>query len=384
MKRDSADQMKAGGRRPLKVLLLLAAGACLIVLLAKSCSGPGVDESGPESSAETISGAAGGSEDILSGQEGTEELTESAAGTDSVSSGAEVLPPGAESGAEGIPGGEESGAESMPGAAESAEEIPRGDEITSELVVFNRTWPYASYSKINSGIIRLYRAAAPAKGKVVCVNAGHGTSGGASVKTQCHPDGTPKVTGGSTGAGETEATAVAVGTTLLDGTPEADVTLSLALLVRDRLLADGYDVLMIRETNDVQLDNIARTVLANQMADCHIALHYDSTENDKGAYYMSVPNIDSYRAMEPVASHYEEHGRLGESLIAGLREKGARIFEGGPVAQDLTQTSYSTVPSIDLEVGDRGSQHTPEVQGVIADGVVRGVEIFFGQGDGNS
>lgn len=40
------------------------------------------------------------------------------------------------------------------------------------------------------------------------MNAGHGTSGGASVKTQCHPDGSPKTTGGSTAQGATYATAV--------------------------------------------------------------------------------------------------------------------------------------------------------------------------------
>lgn len=36
------------------------------------------------------------------------------------------------------------------------------------------------------------------KNKTVCVNAGHGTKGGESVKTLCHPDGSSKVTGGST------------------------------------------------------------------------------------------------------------------------------------------------------------------------------------------
>ena len=43
-------------------------------------------------------------------------------------------------------------------------------------------------------------------------------------------------------------------------------------------------MLMIRESSDVQLDNVARTVLANNRADCHIALHWDSTSSDKGAF----------------------------------------------------------------------------------------------------
>ena len=65
-------------------------------------------------------------------------------------------------------------------------------------------------------------------------------------------------------------------------------------------------MLMIRDGSDVQLDNVARTVMANNKADCHIALHWDSTKTDKGAFYMSVPNNAAYRAMEPVASHWEE------------------------------------------------------------------------------
>ena len=88
----------------------------------------------------------------------------------------------------------------------------------------------------------------------------------------------------------------------LDGTPEAKVTLAMAKTFKKALLAEGYDVLMIRDTDDVQLDNIARTVIANNMADCHIAIHWDSSTNDKGAFYMSVPDIASYKNMEPVKS----------------------------------------------------------------------------------
>ena len=93
----------------------------------------------------------------------------------------------------------------------------------------------------------------------------------------------------------------------------------MAKKLKDKLLAEGYDVLMIRETDDVQLDNIARTVIANNMADCHIALHWDSTTSNKGAFYMSVPNVESYRNMEPVKSNWQKHHALGDSLIAGLK-----------------------------------------------------------------
>ena len=46
----------------------------------------------------------------------------------------------------------------------------------------------------------MYKASENRNGIVVGVNAGHGTSGGSSVKTLCHPDGSAKTTGGSTAA----------------------------------------------------------------------------------------------------------------------------------------------------------------------------------------
>lgn len=145
-------------------------------------------------------------------------------------------------------------------------------------ITLDSTWEYADHSKINTGAAVLYRAPEESgpKGIVIGVNAGHGTEGGAKVKTLCHPDGSAKVTGGSTAAGATEAAAVSGGMTFQDGTPEQEVTLRMAQILRDKLLSSGYDVLMLRDSEDVQLDNVARTVICNNVADCHIALHWDS------------------------------------------------------------------------------------------------------------
>lgn len=245
-------------------------------------------------------------------------------------------------------------------------------------VSLDPNWDYAEFAKITSGTAVLYQSqTAERKNLTICVNAGHGTKGGASVKTQCHPDGSPKVTGGTTGAGAVTAAAVSGGMTFDDGTPESSVTLSMALILKDKLLAKGYDVLMIRETEDVQLDNIARTLIANNASDCHIALHWDSTSSNKGAFYMSVPNNAAYRNMEPVKSNWQKHNALGESLVAGLKEKGVKIFSGGSMEMDLTQTSYSTVPSVDIELGDKASDHSQAALKQLADGLAAGIDQYF-------
>lgn len=267
-------------------------------------------------------------------------------------------------------------------------EVPKEPETTAAAanvsadgqVTLNSSWKYADYAKIKSGAAVLYRTtASEKKNKVIAVNAGHGTKGGTSVKTQCHPDGTPKVTGGTTGAGATSAVAVSTGMTFSDGTPESKVTLAMAKVFKDKLLAAGYDVLMIRDGDDVQLDNIARSVIANNAADCHIALHWDGDglNYDKGCFYISVP--DGLKSMEPVASHWSEHNALGSALVEGLRAQGAKIHGGGSMSIDLTQTSYSTIPSVDMELGNACSDHSDSVLDLLGNGLVQGVNSYFGQ-----
>ena len=241
----------------------------------------------------------------------------------------------------------------------------------------NLNWKYAGNSKINTGKAVLYTSdVKEPKHITIAVNAGHGTKGGEKQRTLCHPDGTRKLTGGTNAAGVTTASAVSSGMTFQDGTREATVTLQMAHILGKKLLAEGYDVLMIRSEEDVQLDNVARTVLANNKADAHIALHWDATEKDKGAFFMSVP--DALKRMEPVASHWESHEKLGESLISGLKGKGVKIFSKGSMDMDLTQTSYSTVPSVDIELGDKISDHSEKQLNLLGDALVDGVNKYYG------
>ena len=265
-------------------------------------------------------------------------------------------------------------------AADNSEPADDASVINYEdgqLISLDDTWQYADHSAIHSGAAVLYRAADNRKDIIIGVNAGHGTSGGSSVKTLCHPDGSAKTTGGSTGAGATRAAAVSGGMTFQDGTPEKSVTLRMAQIFRDRLLAAGYDVLMLRDGDDVQLDNVARTVICNNVADCHIALHWDGDglSYDKGCFYISVP--DALKGMEPVASHWQQHDALGAALIAGLQNQGVAIYKNGQMSIDLTQTSYSTIPSVDMELGNACSDHSDEALSRLADGLIEGVNGYF-------
>lgn len=246
-----------------------------------------------------------------------------------------------------------------------------------QAVGLNPEWQYASFSKINSGTATFYAATENRKGLTVGVNAGHGTNGGGSVKTYCHPDMTPKVTGGTTSAGSIEAVAVSGGMSFNNGEKEADVNLKLARFLRDELLRRGYDVLMIRDGDDVQLDNVARTVICNNCADCHIAIHFDgdSTESDKGCFFISVP--DGIKGMEPVDRTWQMSEELGSQIVAALSNHGHKLHNGGSMDIDLTQTSYSSVPSVDVEYGNQCTDTSDANLSDLASATADGVEGFF-------
>ena len=321
---------------------------------------------------ESVSAAAEESASAAAGESASAAAEESvsAAAGESASAAAEESTKAAEENSESAESG-------------SWEESASGEEVKPGIFrserEFSTDYVYGEFSAIHTGKAAFYdNRQENRKGITVCVNAGHGCSGGETKKTYCHPDKTPKVTSGTTAAGAVKSSAISSGMTFSDGTPEAEVTLRMALILRDRLLEEGYSVLMVRETEDSQLDNVARTVMANNLADCHIALHWDSTASDKGVFFMSVPSAASYRSMEPVASHWEDHNRLGKALVDGLKGQGAKVFGNGEMEMDLTQTSFSTVPSVDIELGDKASDHGEETLRRLADGLTDGVNQFFG------
>ena len=250
-------------------------------------------------------------------------------------------------------------------------------EISTKTIKWDSSWKYADFSKIHDDTVTLYRASSNRKNKVIAVNAGHGTSDGSKYKTQCHPDGTPKYVTGSTASGAVYSTAIAGGMEFSDGTPEAEMTLKTARSIKDILLENGYDVLMIRDSDDCRLDNIARTVFANENADCHISIHFDSTNSDKGAFYIGVPDIKEYKAMYPVSKYWKKHNRLGNCLIDSLKDNKIKIYSSGYMGIDLTQTSYSTIPSVDLELGDKATAVDDKFIANASQGVLEGVNSFF-------
>lgn len=244
-------------------------------------------------------------------------------------------------------------------------------------IFLNPKWECARLSKINSGAALLYKARKNRKNITVALNAGHGTKGGTSVKTLSHPDSSPKITGGTNEAGAVESIAVSSGMTFKDGKSESEVNLRTARLLRDELLKSGFDVLMIRDSDDTRLDNIARTVISNNNAKIHIAIHFDgdNEKKDKGCFYCSIP--DGLKSLPNVKKHYGESTRLGDALVSALRDAELPIYNDGKMEVDLTQTSYSTIPTVDVELGNEWTDTETESLEKRAKALCEGVKAYF-------
>ena len=80
------------------------------------------------------------------------------------------------------------------------------------------------------------------------------------------------------------------------------------------------------------------------------------------------------KSMEPVASHWQQHDALGADLVEGLRGQGATIYGKGNMSIDLTQTSYSTIPSVDMELGNAYA-----ILDQLAEGLLQGINVYFQQ-----
>ncbi len=244
-------------------------------------------------------------------------------------------------------------------------------------ISLDQNWQFADFSKINSGNARLYRATEKRKNIIIAVDAGHGTKDGYKVKVYSHPDKSPKLTSGTNEQGAVESLAISNGMIFNCGLSEADANLRVAIILRRLLLQNGYDVLMLREEEDVQIDNIARIVISNNNADIHISIHFDSDirTTDKGCFYCGIPQ--GLKSLDNVNTHYSESERLGTCLINKLQESGTSLFSNGRLEMDLIQTSYSTIPIVDIELGNQCTIPNTSLLEARALAIFRGIEEYF-------
>lgn len=165
------------------------------------------------------------------------------------------------------------------------------------------------------------------------------------------------------------------------GIPEYELTLAVSLYLKDELLARGYEVIMTRETHDVDISNVERAIIANDAkAAAFIRVHADSSDSAtaKGVMTICQTPKNPYNAQ-----WYEESYELSklvlEEVVAATGAKKRRIWE----TDTMTGINWTTVPTTILEMGFMSNPEedklmaTEEYRRKIAAGVANAIDLFL-------
>ena len=164
---------------------------------------------------------------------------------------------------------------------------------------------------------------------------------------------------------------------------EYKLTLTVSLYIKEELEARGYEVVLTRETHDVDISNVERAVMANELgADAFIRIHANGSEN---AGVEGVETLCQTKRNPYNADLYGESRRLSELVLDEVvKMTGAKkrhVWE----TDTMTGINWAQVPSTILEMGYMSNEKedrlmaTEEYRRQIAKGVADAIDRYFGR-----
>ena len=203
----------------------------------------------------------------------------------------------------------------------------------------------------------------------IAIDAGHQQKG----NNELEPTGPgsseskPKVAGGTAG----------VSTKI----PEYELTLAVSLKLKDELIARGYDVYMIRETNDVDISNRERAAMADEAgADIFVRIHANGSDNanDNGTLTISPTKNNPY-----IPHLYDDCHRLSELVLSEMIKVTNAKSNGIWETDTMSGINWSPMPVTIVEMGymtnaaEDELMQTEAYQSKLVTGIANGIDLFF-------